>query len=197
MAIEQVKERIATDREVRDRWIGVYIGVIAVLLAVCGMLGGNASKDATRANIEAANIWNFFQAKNLRRNAVRLAVDDLELQLLAQPNLPEAARARIAEKIKAHKELDARLTSDKASNEGLDELFQRGKALEQERDIALRKDPYFDWSQALLQIAIVLATVCLVTGTFWLLSFSAILAAFGTLLMINGAFLFVAVPGIG
>jgi Domain of unknown function (DUF4337) len=197
MAIDQVKEVIATDKETRDKWIGVYIGVVAVLLALCGMLGGNAAKDATRAHIEAANVWNFFQAKNLRRNAVRLAGDEFELKLIAEPGLPDAAKAKIAEKIKSYKDLDARLTSDKASNEGLDELFQRGKELEKERDIALRKDPYFDWAQALLQIAIVLATVCLVTGTFWLLSMSAGLAALGALLMINGAVLFVAVPGIG
>ncbi len=197
MPIEKVKETIATDKDARDKWIGVYIGIIAVMLAVCGMLGGNASKDATRANIEAANIWNFFQAKNLRRNAVRLNTDDLEIQLVASPAMPEAARVKISEKIKANKDLDTRLTSDKASNEGLDELFQRGKALEKERDIALRKDPYFDWSQALLQIAIVLATVCLVTGSFWLLSLSASLAALGALLMLNGALLLVAVPGIG
>jgi Domain of unknown function (DUF4337) len=197
MPIEAVKEAIASDKESRDKWIGVYIGIIAVMLAICGMLGGNAAKDATRANIEAANIWNFFQAKNLRRNAVRLNTDDLGIQLLAQPAMPEAARTKINEKIKANKELDARLTSDKERNEGLDELFARGKDLEKERDIALRKDPYFDWSQALLQIAIVLATVCLVTGSFWLLSLSAGLATLGALLMLNGAFLFFAVPGIG
>ena len=50
--------------------------------------------------------------------------------------------------------------------EGLDELFVKGKALEAERDVALRKDPYFDWSQALLQIAIVLASVHLIIGNF-------------------------------
>ena len=43
-------------------------------------------------------------------------------------------------------------------------MFAKGKSLEAERDVALRKDPYFDWSQALLQIAIVLASVHLIIG---------------------------------
>ena len=63
----------------RDRWIGVYIGVLAVILAICSMGGGNAAKDATLKNIEATNTWAFFQAKNLRRQALRLQVEQLEI----------------------------------------------------------------------------------------------------------------------
>ena len=196
MAIEKVRVALA-DRHLRDRWIGIYIGVVAVLLAVCATGGGNATKDATRANIEATNTWNFFQAKNARRNALRLTIDTLELQASTQPGLDAAGRAAFAARIKEYRELDAALTSDLKSNEGLDQLFVRGKALEKERDIALRRDPYFDWAQALLQIAIVLATVCLVLGSFWLFVFSAAMAALGTLLMLNGATLMVALPVLG
>ena len=62
------RENLAIDKEYRDRWIGVYVGILAMLLALCTMGGGNATKDANRLNIEAANNWNFFQAKNLRAN---------------------------------------------------------------------------------------------------------------------------------
>ena len=31
----------------RDKYIGVYIGILAVILAICSMGGGNAAKDAT------------------------------------------------------------------------------------------------------------------------------------------------------
>ena len=66
MTIDAVMERMGSDSEARNKWVGVYIGILAVLLAVCGMGGGNAAKDATRANIEASNTWAFFQAKNIR-----------------------------------------------------------------------------------------------------------------------------------
>ena len=69
MSMDDVVERLSGDENERNKWIGVYIGVLAVLLAICGMGGGNAAKDATRANIEASNTWAFFQAKNMRRNA--------------------------------------------------------------------------------------------------------------------------------
>ena len=57
----------------RERWIGVWIGALAVILAICSMGGNNAGKDATLKNIEAANTWAFFQAKNMRRQAVRMS----------------------------------------------------------------------------------------------------------------------------
>jgi hypothetical protein len=188
---------VRNDKDVRDKWIGVYIGVLAVLLALCGMGGGNAAKDATRANIEASNTWNFFQAKNIRRDGIRRAVDDLELQLLANPNMPAAAKVVYEKKITEHKAHVVLLTSDPSKGEGLDEIFVKAKGIETERDIAMRKDPYFDWGQALLQIGIVLASVCLITGSVPLLIMSAASGALGTLAMMNGFTLLLKIPGIG
>ena len=188
---------VRTDKDARDRWIGVYIGVLAVLLALCGMGGGNAAKDATRANIEASNTWNFFQAKNIRRDGIRRAYEDLELQVLVNPAMPPVAKAAVDKKIADHKAYEKLLTSDPAKGEGLDEIFVKAKAIESERDVAMRKDPYFDWGQALLQIGIVLASVCLITGSVPLLMMSAISGALGTLAMLNGFTLLLKVPGIG
>lgn len=188
---------IKNDKDARDKWIGVYIGVLAVLLALCSMGGGNASKDATRANIEATNTWNFFQAKNIRRDGIRRSAEELELQLLANPGMPATARATFEKKLADHRAYEKLLTSDPAKGEGLDELFVKAKATEAERDVALRKDPYFDWGQALIQIGIVLASVCLITGSVHLLGMSAISGLLGVLAMLNGFTLLFKVPFIG
>lgn len=196
MSIDDVRDQFAGD-DARNKWIGVWIGILAVLLAICGMGGGNAAKDASRANLDAANTWAFFQAKNMRRTAYQIAADDLELTLLAQPNLDASARAAINAKIKTWRDTAASYRSDPKSKEGLDELFQRGKELEGERDKALRKDPYFDLAEAFLQIAIVLATVAIIAGAGWLVVASIGVGVVGTLLMINGFTLFATVPGMG
>ena len=81
--------------------------------------------------------------------------------------------------------------------EGLDELFVKAKAFEVERDAALRRDPYFDWSQAMLQIAIVLASVHLIIGNFTLLALSGGLGGLGILLLLNGFTLLVPLPFLG
>jgi hypothetical protein len=191
-ATEQGSDKDGKDD--RSRWVGVYIGVLAVLLAICNVGGANATKDATHSNIAAANTWAFFQAKNIRRNAIGLAADDLELMLAAQPAVPDDVKKRFEEKIQAYRAQYQALTTDPVKQEGLDELFVKGKLLEMERDVALRKDPYFDWSQALLQIAIVLASVHLIIGNTWLLGLSGALGALGALLMLNGFTLVVRLP---
>jgi hypothetical protein len=197
MSLDDAIERLGAGKETYNRWVGVYIGILAVLLAICNVGGANATKDATHSNIAAANTWAFFQAKNIRRNSIGLAADDLELMLAAMPAMPEEAKKRFEDKIKGYRAQYQSLTTDPQKQEGLDELFVKGKLLELERDVALRKDPYFDWSQALLQIAIVLASVYLIVGNVGLLGLSAGLGVLGTLLMLNGFTLALRLPFLG
>jgi hypothetical protein len=184
-------------KERRDRWIAIYIGVTAVILAICVMGGGNATKDSTRYNIDVTNGWNFFQAKNLRRNALLLSVDELELTLKANPQLSAEAKALYEDKIKTRKADIARLSNDPATKEGLDQLFERNKALEKQRDESLKRDPYFDYGQAFLQIAIVIASVALISSGSLLLVFSLLCAALGALSTLNGFTMLFSVPFIG
>jgi len=181
----------------REKWIGVYIGVLAVILAVSAMGGGNASKEATLKNIEATNVWGFFQAKNMRRHVLRLEIDELELAALANPALSAEGRAAIESKIADYRKLDAELTSNPKTGEGLDELFNRGKALEADRDTAMRKDPYFDYGQALLQIAIVLGGVAIISGGAAMLVTSAVMGVLGALMTLNGFTLALNLPFVG
>jgi hypothetical protein len=197
MSLDEIAEQLAGDKDERNKWIGVFIGVLAVLLAICNVGGANATKDATHANIAASDTWAFFQAKNIRRTATTLAANELELLLAAQPGMPDDAKKKFEERINAYRADAQRLTTDPIKKEGLDELFAKAKAMEADRDVALRKDPYFDWSQALLQIAIVLASVHLIIGNLWLLGLSGGLGALGVLLMLNGFTLAVRLPFVG
>ena len=195
MSMDEVIERLKTDKEEMNRWVGVYIGVLAVLLAICNVLGANAAKDATRANIDASNAWAFYQAKTIRRASFTLAADELDLMLATQPAIAGPAKKAVEDKLKAYRAEADRLKRDR--EDGTDQLLVRAKTLEVERDVALNKDPYFDWSQALIQIAIVLASVHLIIGNFMLLGLSGSLAALGILLMINGYTLLVQLPLLG
>ena len=196
MGVPDITETKPAD-DSRSKWIGIYVGILATLLAICSTGGGNAAKDAARANLDAANLWSLFQAKNTRRTAYSLAADDLELAIGANPAMPPEAKVAMEAKIKAYRETVQRFTTEKATGEGLDELWVKGKAIEAERDVASRKDPYFDVAQALLQIAIVLASVALIAGSNVLLWFSGGLGAAGTLLMLNGFTLAFKLPFFG
>ena len=192
MAFKDLVEAIDSDKTNRDRLIAVYIGVLAVLLAVAGVGGGNAMKDATARNIEAANIWAFFKAKNIRRHELRLQIAEFEVLLASQPDMPASARTLVDEKLNKYRADETRLTSEPDTGEGVEELKVRARSLETQRDRAMVKDPYFDYGQALLQIAIVLASVAIITGGTVLLVLSGLLAGLGTLSTLNGFLLFFA-----
>ena len=179
----------------RARWIGIYVGVLAVLLALCSMLGSNATKDATRANIEVTDTYAYVQAKNTRQMLLRNHAEGLELMLAATPAMPADVRARVEDRIREHRMWADRYETD--GKEGKQELLAKAQALETERDINLRKDPYYDWAQALIQIAIVLASVALVTGGRRVLLASISVGALGAIMLVNGWLMFVRLPWIG
>jgi hypothetical protein len=192
--IDDVREHLSDATSWRNRWIGVYIGALAVMLAICSSLGSNAAKEAARANLDAANLWAFFQAKNMRRTSYSLAADNLELMLKTQPALTPEARADITKKMADYRATVERYTSDKERDEGLDELFAKAKATEQVRDLAASKDPYFDWSQALLQISIVLASISIISSSVTPFFFSLLTALAGAAMMLNGNLLLFQIP---
>jgi hypothetical protein len=178
----------------RDKWIGVWIGILAVVLAIATLGGGNATKDATIKNIEATNMWAFFQAKNMRRHTLRVQAEALDLRLKTEAGLSEPTKAEIQKVLDSYRAQDKQLTSDPKSNEGLDELWTRAKALEKERDLAMAKDPYFDYAQALLQIAIILASVAIITGGSFLLGVSLLVGLAGAFVAFNGYTMMFALP---
>ena len=176
-----------------DKKIAVYIAVLAVLLSICGVGGGNSTKDATRLNIQASDTWSFYQAKHVRETAYKVAAEGLQLRL-SEPGLPDAVRKQIEDKIAAYRADIERIESDPLKGEGKKELAAKAKGFEKERDAALKQDPYFDFAQAFLQIAVVLASASIVLKSRPLLIGSGFLAILGVLLMINGFTLAVDVP---
>ena len=170
----------------RDKYIGVYIGILAVLLAICSMGGNNATNDANFLNIQASNTWAFFQAKNARRQAYKLQADDLELRLATDASLNEDSRKKITDRVADYRAQEKKLTSEPEKKEGLDELFVKGKELERSRDTALARGPYFDYGGALLQIAIVLASIAIISGGSFLLIASVVIGALGSLATVGG-----------
>lgn len=184
--MDQIAREAEQPTRPRDKYIGVYIGILAVILAVCSLGGGNANQDATLKNIEASNTWAFFQAKNLRRQSIRLQIDDFEAIISANPALGEDAKKQMQAKIAEYRAQEKKYTSDPERKEGLDELFTKGKALEVERDDALKRGPYFDYGQVMLQIAIVLASVALISGGSALLFASVLSGLIGAALTIGG-----------
>lgn len=193
-AAEMMDKNAETDR-FKQR-AAVMIAAFAMVLAICGLGGSNAGKEAVNNNVLASNYFNFYQAKNLRQAALSLAVDEAELVWLVDPATPEAAKQAIRDKVERYKATIARYESEPETREGKKELLARGKEHEDKRDLALKQDPYFDYAEALLQIAIVLTSVAIVANFAWLAYLGGVIGIIGLLLTINGFWLLVEIPGL-
>jgi hypothetical protein len=173
---------------------GIYLGIVAMLLAITALGGSNATKTMTNANIQASDIYGYYQAKDIRQAVYRLTAEQLEAELLAQPGMPDAARGKIEDAIKRYRDRADRYESDPSTGAGKQELLAKAKEWETRRDQAAERDPNFDFAEALFQIAIVLGSVSIVAASRSLVKLSAALAVAGSLLMVNGYFLFVHLP---
>jgi hypothetical protein len=176
------------------KFTGIYLGIIAMLLAITALGGSNATKTMLNANIQASDIYGYYQAKNIRQTVYQLTAEQLDSELLALPEMPEAARTKIQDRINRYRERVDRYESDPSSGDGKKELLAKAKEFEVRRDHAAERDPNFDFAEALFQIAIVLGSVSIVAASRPLVHLSGILAIAGTLLMINGYFLLVHLP---
>ena len=189
-------EALEPSEDTEDKFTAIYIAVLAVILAICSVGGGNATKDMIRASIETTDTYAFYQAKNIRQTAYDLAADEFEIELL-RPGLPEEARKMLSDKIAKYRATSKRYETDPEKKEGKQELLAKAKQLEKERDVAMIRDPYFDFAGAMLQIAIVLASASIIMGGPMLLWISIGLGVFGTLITINAFALLVNLPFIG
>lgn len=147
------------------RRMALLIAGLAALLALVQTIGDNAAQDALKYNIDAANLWSFFQAKTIRQTSVRTAAEMLEVDLDAVP--PERKEI-LNKRLQAWRATVARWESEPETNEGRKELIARAKAAEEIRDRALATDNMFDIASAALQLAIVLASASIVVGVTWL-----------------------------
>ncbi len=194
---EQIAEaRESADEKFKNR-AALIIAFMATLLAITSLGGGNAAEDVANNNIHASDTWAFYQAKSIRQTSMKLAADGLEADLRANPNMPADARDFVQKKIEEYRSTAARYEDEPDNDdpgnplkgEGRKQLTARAKDFESQRELAAKRDPNFDFSEALFQIAIVLASVAILAGSRLVLRLSLVVGAAATLLMLNGYFL--------
>src|SRR3954465_11122291 len=64
-----------------NKKIALLIAVIALFLALSETLGKGAQTESISKNVEASNLWAFFQAKSIRSTVVQAVSDEARLSL--------------------------------------------------------------------------------------------------------------------
>ena len=144
-----------------DPWarrVALLVSILAVGLALT-QLGEKALLNRYLTyHIALSNDWAFYQARNLRA-----VVRDSEAHLLA--SLPNAASPEIQTRIKDAQDYAARMRDDPKGGEGMKQLAATAKSEEDARNEAFHRYHDFEYSVGAIEIAIVLASVSIVTRT--------------------------------
>lgn len=140
------------------------------------------------AQQQASDQWAFYQAKNIRENIDRNQKTILTLALLEKDTLKPEVRQRYEEELRQVTADEGRYAAEK------EEIGKDARHLEQERDLYRSKDPYFEYAEVLLAIAIVMSSIAILAYSRMALSIALVSAGLGTLLAANGFLLIVRLP---
>ena len=110
--------------------------MIALCLALSETLGKGAQTESISKNVEASNLWAFFQAKSIRRTVVQTAADQSKLGLGSAGD--DAAKAALQKQIDEWQKAATRYRSEPETGEGTEQLSERAKLAEEERDLRPR-----------------------------------------------------------
>ncbi len=181
--MEEIKEKSFT------RKVAMTTAIYAVILAITSLGGNNAMKEMLLAQQQASDQWAYYQAKVIREHLYRVEKMRLDAGLLERSQ-------SVSHEVKKHyEELRKKMEAEeKRYNAEKKEIEAEARKLEHERDVNRDKDPYFDYAEVLLQIAIVMATVAILATSAPMYFFSIVLACLGAILSLNGFLLLVRIP---
>jgi hypothetical protein len=168
-----------------NKGIALLISVLALFLALSETLGKSAQTAAISDNVQASDLWAFYQAKTIRMGQLQTAADTLTLASAATTDA--VLKAAQAKQIEAWKKEAARSDDDPGRN-GRKQLTERARKAEEDRDLALAKYHHYETSSAAFQIGIVLASATIITGMMALAWISGGLGVVGLVFMGIGLF---------
>lgn len=175
--------------EGENKKIAILISILALFLAISETVGKSAQTSALSFNIEASNLWAFYQAKTIRKTTLETAADQMEVDLKLAKD--PAVQKLLGERIAKWRDNAARYESEPKSDgrgEGRKELRERAMHAEASQHLAMEKYHKLELASAAFQIAIVLASSYLITQAFFLLIGSLGLGVVGIAFTLLGIF---------
>ncbi len=142
--------------QTNDKWLkGVALttAILAVFAAVTTLYLGKYSSRAILSQGLETNQWGYFQSKSIKQHTYEIQKQNLELERLAQPNMPKAAALKYDDTIANYAKNIQRYEKEKNEIKASAEAHAKAKA-----DAQLRGGHY-GYGLIFLQIAIMLSSV--------------------------------------
>jgi hypothetical protein len=137
--------------------VAVTLSILAVLVAIATLLGHRASTEELILQTKATDQWALFQAKNIRLHEMQSVADMLSTLAPADKGKSEALREKY-------------LSEAERYSKEKDEASEQAKELEAERDLAGRREDRYDAGEVILEIALIVCSLTLLTKKriFWI-----------------------------
>jgi hypothetical protein len=142
--------------------ISVSMAILAVLVAVITLLGHRAHTEELLLQSRASDQWSYYQAKNIRRHSYEMAVDLISLVDFKDKKQADKVREKYQQQADQY-------TKEQA------EIETQATDLEKESALAQRKANRFDLGEVFLEVALVIASLSLLTRqrSFWLIALAS------------------------
>jgi hypothetical protein len=163
-----------------SRRVALTTAIYAIVLSIAALGGNNAVKEMLLAQQQSSDQWAFYQAKVIREHQYRGQKMVLETQLAEPSTVKGAEREKLAALAAKFADEEKRYAAEKK------DIEKDAKKLEHARDLFRDRHPYFEFGEVLLQIAIVSASVSILSTSRPMFWFSLVLAVLGAVLTVNG-----------
>ena len=136
--------------------ISLTMSILAVLVAVATLFGHRAHTEELLLQAQATDQWAYYQAKNIRLHEMQVMVDQLGVFTVQDKEKTDILREKYQKEVE-------RYNNDK------DSISEKAKEQERERDLLRAKADRFDAGEGILEIALVICSLTLLTDKkfFW------------------------------
>ena len=130
--------------------VSVTISILAVLVAAVTLLGHRAHTEELLLQSQATDQWAYYQAKNIRLHEMQSVADMLSALAPADKEKAEVLHDKYKKEVE-------RYEGEK------DDISEKAKDLEKERDFVGRRADRFDGGEGLIEVGLVICSMTLLT----------------------------------
>jgi hypothetical protein len=153
--------------------VALTIALLVTFLAISTIKSGNVEQAVAQAQAERNNSWAWYQAVRVREDMATYELAHLQRLLRIAPADPAEEKGRLAAELREQQAEVGRVRARK------DEVEARARAAERELGALNVIADQYDFSDALIAIALALFAICALAKVRWLYWFSLIPALAG------------------
>jgi uncharacterized protein DUF4337 len=159
--------------------VAITVAILATFLGICNVKDDNIVQAMQVAQADKIDLWNFFQARNIREEVALATIEQMTLDRNLRPEGERAAHDAAILKYQA---------IAKNQNVKKEDLKTQAEKAQKDYDSLNYRDDQFDLAEASIAIAIALLAVTALTHLWWLFWLASIPSLFGVAIGLAGLF---------